>query len=151
FYPTPVMALDDRIWNDVINVNLKAPLFLSRAAAANLAQTSGCIINIADIHADRPLRNHSLYSISKAGLIMLTKALAKELGPAVRVNAISPGAILWPEDLDDETRNKILARTTLKRPGPVEDITRAVCYLLDGANYTTGQVLVIDGGRTLYS
>ena len=151
FYPTPVMEIDEHDWNDVINVNLKAPLFLSRAAAVYLAQTSGSIINIADVHAERPLKNHSLYSISKAGLIMLTRSLAKELGPAIRVNAISPGAILWPEDLDAQTREMILARTTLKRPGVVADITGAVRYLLDDASYTTGQVLVIDGGRTLYS
>ena len=151
FYPTSVMELDEHAWNEVINVNLKAPLFLSRAAAAYLARTSGSIINIADIHAERPLKNHVLYSISKAGLVMLTRSLAKELGPAIRVNAISPGAILWPEDLGDEIRNKILARTVLKRPGAVEDITRAVSYLVNDANYTTGQVLMIDGGRTLYS
>jgi len=151
FYPTPVIDLDEQAWNDVINVNLKAPLFLSLPAAASLARTSGCIINIGDIHGERPLKNHTLYSISKAGLIMLTKSLAKELGPAIRVNAISPGAILWPDDIDEQTRKKILARTTLKRPGVVEDITRAVRFLVDESNYTTGQVLVIDGGRTLYS
>ena len=151
FYPTPFMELDDTAWDEVMNVNLRAPLFLSRAAAAYLTQVSGCIINLADIHAERPLKNHTLYSISKAGLIMLTKSLAKEMGPAVRVNAVSPGAILWPENLGEETRKKILARTTLKRAGMVEDISRAVRYLAEDANYTTGQVLVIDGGRTLYS
>ena len=151
FYPTPFMELDDAAWHEMMNVNLKAPLFLSRAATAYLTQVSGCIINIADIHAERPLKNHTLYSISKAGLIMLTKSLAKEMGPAVRVNAISPGAILWPENLGEVTRKKILARTTLKRAGMVEDISRAVRYLAEDANYTTGQVLVIDGGRTLYS
>ena len=151
FYPTPLMELNDATWNEFINVNLKAPLFLSRAAAPGLAQTSGCIINIADIHAERPLKGYPLYSISKAGLIMLTRSLARELGPKIRVNAISPGAILWPEDLGDEIRKKILARTALKRPGTVEDITRAVRYLIEDANYTTGEVLVIDGGRTLYS
>ena len=151
FYPTPLMELNDAVWNEIINVNLKAPLFLSRASITSLMETSGCIINIADIHADRPLKNHPLYSISKAGLIMLTRSLAKELAPGIRVNAISPGAILWPDDLGAETRKKILARTALKRPGTVEDITRAVRYLVEDANYTTGEVLVVDGGRTLYS
>jgi pteridine reductase len=151
FYPTPLTELNDATWNEFINVNLKAPLFLSCAAVPGLAQTSGCIINIADIHAERPLKNYPLYSISKAGLTMLTRSLARELGPMIRVNAIAPGAILWPEDLGDETRKKILARTALKRAGTVEDITRAVRYLVEDANYTTGEVLVIDGGRTLYS
>ena len=151
FYPTPLMELNDAAWDECINVNLKAPLFLSRAAVPALTQSSGCIINIADIHADRPLKNYILYSIGKAGLIMLTRALARELGPMIRVNAIAPGAILWPEGLGAETRKKILARTALKRPGTVEDITRAVRYLVEDANYTTGEVLVIDGGRTLYS
>jgi pteridine reductase len=151
FYPTPLTELDDAVWNEFININLKAPLFLSRAAAPGLAQTSGCIINIADIHAERPLKNYPLYSISKAGLIMLTRSLARELGPLIRVNAIAPGAILWPEDLSSETRKKILARTVLKRLGKVEDLTGAIRYLVEDANYTTGEVLVIDGGRTLYS
>lgn len=151
FYPTPLTELNEAMWSEFINVNLRAPLFLSRAAVPGLAQTSGCIINLADIHAYRPLKNYSLYSISKAGLIMLTRSLARELGPMIRVNAISPGAILWPEDLGAETRKKILARTALKRAGTVEDITRAVRYLIEDAHYTTGAVLVIDGGRTLYS
>jgi pteridine reductase len=151
FYPTPLMELNDAVWDEFINVNLKAPLFLSQAAVPALTRSSGCIINIADIHADRPLKNYALYSISKAGLIMLTRSLARELGPTIRVNAISPGAILWPEDLGDETRKKILTRTAMKRAGTVEDITRAVRYLVVDANYTTGEVLVIDGGRTLYS
>lgn len=150
FYPTPVKELDESAWNEVMNVNLRAPLLLSLAAAAPLAQNSGCIINIADIYGVRPLKNYSLYSISKAGLNMLTRSLARELGPAVRVNAISPGAILWPETLGQEARKKVLARTVMRRPGKVEDIARAVRYLVADADYTTGQVLVIDGGRTLY-
>ena len=151
FYPTPLMELNDDVWNECIQVNLKAPLFLARAAVPGLTRTSGCIINIADIHAERPLKNYSLYSISKAGMIMLTRSLARELGPMIRVNAIAPGAILWPDVLGDETRKKIIARTALKRPGTVEDITSAVRYLVEDANYTTGEVLVIDGGRTLFS
>lgn len=151
FYPTPIMELQETSWDDMMQVNLKAPLFLSRAAAAHLEQTSGSIINIADIHAERPLKNHTLYSISKAGLIMLTRSLARELGPAIRVNAVSPGAILWPEHLDPAARERVLARTVMKRPGSVEDVAGAVRYLVMDAHYTTGAVLVLDGGRTLYS
>ncbi len=150
FYPTPVGAVDAAQWDEMMNVNLRAPLFLSRAAAPHLAREQGCIINLADIHAKRPLREHMLYSVSKAGLIMLTQSLAKELGPQIRVNAISPGAILWPERLSADERNAILASTVLKRAGQPDDIAKAARYLIE-ANYMTGQILVIDGGRTLFS
>lgn len=151
FNPTPAGEITESVWEEIMNINLKAPLFLSLAAAGELARASGCIINITDIHAERPLRNYTVYSISKAGLIMLTKSLAKELGPAVRVNAVSPGAIEWPEAMDDPMRRMILDRTVMKRKGDVTDISGAVRYLVNDAGYTTGQVLVVDGGRTLFS
>lgn len=150
FYPTPVETFTTEQWDQLIDVNLKAPLFLSRYAARYLAGTQGSIINLADIHAERPLKNHLIYSISKAGLIMLTKSLARELGPAIRVNAISPGAMFWPENMDKITQEKILSRTALKHQGRVEDVANAIRYLIEDAKYTTGQVLTIDGGRTLF-
>ena len=149
FYPTPVNSVNEEQWENLINVNLKAPLFLSQFAAPCLSQNNGSIINLADIHAERPLKNHLLYSVSKAGLIMLTKSLALELAPEVRVNAISPGAIFWHEDMNDEEKEEILRKVPLKRMGKAEEISRAVRYLIEDANYTTGEILVIDGGRNL--
>jgi len=151
YYPTSLGSLDDQQWNELINTNLKAPLFLSQLAAKSLRSNKGCIINITDIHANRPLRNHSVYSISKAGLVMLTQSLAKEMAPAIRVNAISPGVIMWPDDIEEEKKNEILNETMMKRTGNVEDITKAILFLIKDADYITGQVLNIDGGRTLYS
>lgn len=151
YYPTPLDSLEDQQWNELINVNLKAPLFLSQFAAKSLRSNNGCIINITDIHANRPLKNHSIYSVSKAGLVMLTQSLAKEFAPSIRVNAISPGVILWPDDLNEEKKNAILNETMMKRTGDVQDITKAVLFLINDADYMTGQILNIDGGRTLYS
>ena len=130
--------------------NLKAPLFLAQAAAPYLKAQQGNIINIVDIHADRPLKEHPVYSIAKAGLAMLTKSLARELGPDVRVNGVAPGAILWPEnEMDEATKSDILSRTALKRSGEPADIARTVLFLIRDAHYTTGQILNVDGGRTL--
>jgi pteridine reductase len=151
YYPTSLGSLSDEQWNGLINTNLKAPLFLSQLAAKSLRSNKGCIINITDIHADRPLINHTVYSVSKAGLVMLTQSLAKELAPAIRVNAISPGAITWPDEMDDETRQTILNQTVMKKAGSMEDITKAVMFLIKDADYITGQILNVDGGRTLYS
>jgi pteridine reductase len=151
FYPTPLGQISIADWQNLIGVNMQAPLFLSQQAAPYLAQRHGCIINMTDIHAQRPLKDHAVYSAAKAGLVMLTQALAKELGPAIRVNAISPGAILWPEDLQDEQRADILEQIVLGKTGCVDDITKAVRYLINDADYVTGQILTIDGGRTLYS
>lgn len=150
FYPTSIHDLDEQQWNEVMNINLKAPLFLSQLAAASLRQKNGCIINITDIHANRPLSDHSLYSVSKAGLIMLTQSLAKELAPEVRVNAISPGAITWPDNMDEAAKNLILQHTALKKTGTMQDISKAVLFLVNDAEYITGQVINIDGGRSLY-
>ncbi|MFZ5592754.1 MAG: pteridine reductase [Pseudomonadota bacterium] len=150
FYPTPIGSVTEAQWDDLTGTNLKAPFFLSQAAAPHLERHHGCIVNITDIHADRPLKAHPVYSLAKAGLVMLTKALARELGPQVRVNAVAPGAILWPEsEMDEETRQHILSRTALKRQGNPEDIARAVLFLIRDAAYTSGHVLTVDGGRSL--
>ena len=134
FYPTPVDVLNDIQWNEIININLKAPLFLSQLAAKSLRKNNGCIVNIADIHANRPLKDHTVYSVSKAGLIMLTQSLAKELSPDIRVNAISPGAITWPEGMDEKSKKEILNHTALKKTGNMEDISKAVLFLIKDAN-----------------
>lgn len=151
FYPTPVAGTTLEQWEDLFNTNLKAPFFLAQQAYKHLCETSGCIINITDIHAHRPLQGYPVYSTAKAGLVMLTMALAREFGPAVRVNAVSPGAIIWPENMDEQTKEKILSRSVLKRCGDPQDIAGAINYLINDAVYVTGQVLVIDGGRSLYS
>ena len=152
FYPTPIGDIDEGQWNDLVGTNLKAPFFLAQAAYPHLRSVSGCIVNIVDIHAERPLRKHPVYSIAKAGLVMLTKSLACELGPEVRVNAVAPGAILWPEnDMDATTRTRIINRTFLKRQGDPQDIALAVRFLICDADYTSGLVLTVDGGRSINS
>ncbi|HEB59614.1 MAG TPA: pteridine reductase [Gammaproteobacteria bacterium] len=149
FYPTPLGSVTLDQWDDLMGTNLRAPFFLAQAAAAELTRREGCIVNIVDIHADRPLKDHPVYSMAKAGLVMLTRSLARELGPAVRVNAIAPGAILWPENMDADTQAQIVERTALKRTGHPQDIADAALYLIDKADYMSGQVLTVDGGRTL--
>lgn len=150
FHPTPIGQISEADWHDLLGSNLKAPLFLSQAAAPHLAEQQGCIINLTDIHAQRPLKEHTLYCVAKAGLEMLTRSLARELGPQVRVNAVAPGAILWPEDnMPEKVKERIIANTALKRHGEPADIARAVVYLLKDADYMTGQVLTLDGGRSL--
>ncbi len=152
FYPTPVGTVTEVQWDDLMGSNLKAPFFLAQAAAAHLKTERGSIVNIVDIHADRPLKEHPVYSMAKAGLVMMTKSLACELGPEVRVNAIAPGAILWPEnDMEDSTKARIIERTFLKRQGSPQDIARAALFLIRDAHYTSGQVLNVDGGRSLNS
>ena len=151
FHPTEVGQITAENWADLIGTNLKAPLFLAQAAADALRQAQGCIVNIADIHADRPLKSYVVYSIGKAGLVAMTKSLAIELGPQVRVNAIAPGPILWPENdstFDDAERRRIIAHTALKREGTPEDIARTLQFLVYDAPYITGQVLAVDGGRS---
>jgi pteridine reductase len=150
FYPTPVGKIDEKQWDDLMGSNLKAPLFLSQAVAPHLKASRGCIVNIVDIHADRPLKNYPVYSMAKAGLAMLTKSLAGELGPEVRVNAVAPGAILWPEhDMDEVTKQRIISRTFLKRQGEPTDIAKAIRFLVLDAPYVSGQILAVDGGRSL--
>ncbi len=150
FYETTLGNITEQHWDDLIGTNLKAPLFLSQAAAPYLKAQKGCIVNIVDIHAKSPLKDYPVYSIAKAGLVMLTKTLAREMGPDVRVNAVAPGAILWPEnDMEDSTKNHIISRTALKRIGHPSDIAKAVLFLIKDAQYISGQVLAVDGGRTL--
>jgi pteridine reductase len=150
FYPTPMGDITEIDWNDLIGTNLKAPLFLSQAASAALRISNGLIVNIADIHGTRPLSRHPVYSIAKAGVIMLTRSLARELGPSVRVNAVAPGPVMWPEDgMDKELQARIIARTALKRPGSPDDVARAVLFFASEAPYITGQILAVDGGRSV--
>lgn len=151
FYPTPVGEITEDHWKDLLGTNLKAPLFLAQAAAPALRATHGLVLNIADIHGMRPLRRYTTYSVAKAGLIMLTKSLARELGrQQVRVNAICPGPVMWPEDRADRAlQKKIIERTQLKRPGTPEDVARAALFLCADAPYVTGQVLAVDGGRSV--
>ena len=152
FFPTPVGAIDEAAWSDLVGSNFKAPLFLSQAAAPYLRETGGAIVNITDIHAERPLKGYPLYCAAKGALLALTRALAIELGPEVRVNAISPGAILWPDDgqFPSAERSAIVEHTLLKREGSPGDIAATVLFLLSGAPYMTGQVLNVDGGRTAH-
>jgi pteridine reductase len=150
FYPTPIGQITLAQWNDLIGTNLQAPLFLAQAAAPELRRRGGSLLNIVDIHGLRPLREHAVYSAAKAGLIMLTRALARELAPQVRVNAIAPGAVMWPEQgLDEARRDRIRAQTPLQRPGTPEDIARAVLFFATQAPFVTGQVLAVDGGRSI--
>lgn len=150
FYPTPVRSASTLDWQELMSTNLRAPFFLSQSALPFLVESRGCIVNIADIHANRPLRHHSIYCIAKAGLAMLTKALARELGPEVRVNAVAPGAILWPaQGADEYDRERILDRVPLRASGGPADIAEAVLYLVAGARYVTGHTLVVDGGRSV--
>jgi pteridine reductase len=149
FYPTPVGQITEQHWNDLMGTNLRAPLFLSQAAAPHLKTSNGLILNIADIHGIRPLRNFVVYSPAKAGLIMLTQSLARELAPQVRVNAIAPGPVEFPEQgLTDEAKQNIIDKTLLKRRGYPEDIARAALFFAAEAPYVTGQVLAVDGGRS---
>lgn len=150
FFPTPVGSITLEQWHNLINSNLKAPLFLSQAATQFLKETQGCIINMVDIHAFRPMKKHPVYCAAKAGLAMLTQSLAKELGPDIRVNGIGPGAILWPEnDMDEDTKNFIIERTALKRHGSPKDIAKAILFLVRDAGYITGHIIPVDGGRSL--
>jgi pteridine reductase len=153
FYATKVGAVDTAAWDDLIGSNLKAPLFLAQAAAPHLDQSGGCIVNITDIHAERPLKGYPVYCAAKAGLLGLTRALALELGPRVRANAVAPGPIEWPQGTNDfppEARTAIIAHTLLKRTGSPADIAQAVKYLIFDAPYVTGQVINVDGGRTAH-
>lgn len=150
FYPTPLGTLQEQQWDDLMGTNLKAPLFLSQTAAAPLQKNQGVIINLTDVHGIRPLSEFSVYCAAKAGLIMLTQVLARELGPTIRVNGIAPGAILWPEQpMAEDKRAELLAKTALERMGSPEDIAQTVLFLVRDAPYVTGQVIAVDGGRLL--
>jgi pteridine reductase len=152
FYPTEMGEITEKEWDDLIGTNLKAPLFLSQAARRELKKNHGAIVNIIDIHAEFPMKNYVVYNIAKGGLLALTRSLARELGPEVRVNGVAPGMILWPDDdawKDELSRQRIMNQSALKRIGEPDDIAKAVEYLLTGAPYVTGQVIAVDGGRSV--
>lgn len=152
YYPTPLGSIDQDQWEDLTGSNLKAPLFLSQAATQALQQSHGCIINITDMHVERPKKHYIVYSLAKAGLVTLTKSLARELAPAVRVNAVAPGPVLWPDDnqeFDAAYRQQVIAQTLLQRTGSPDDIAQAVKFLVYDAPFITGHVLAVDGGRHL--
>jgi len=151
FYPTTINDVTEQQWDELLGSNLKAPFFLAQSLSQTLALNKGSIINIIDIHAERGLPGHSVYSIAKAGLQAMTKVLAKELAPSIRVNGIAPGAILWPDkSCSEQDKNDILQRIALGRCGEPLDIAKAIGYLIHDADYMTGQILTIDGGRTLF-
>lgn len=150
FYPTPLGAASTAQWDELMGSNLKAPFFLTQAAAPLLRAAGGCVVNLVDVHAQRPLKDHPIYCMAKAANAMMVMSLARELGPAVRVNGVAPGAILWPDRaLSAAAKQEILDRTALGRVGTMADIARAVLFLVRDADYVTGQVLAVDGGRTI--
>ncbi len=151
FHATPLGEIKLSDWDDLLGTNLKAPLFLSQAAAPHLKSAHGCIVNLTDIHADRPLKGYVVYSVAKAGLASLTRSLARELGPEVRVNGVAPGPVLWPEDgsFDELARQRVISHTLLRRAGEPDDIASAVYYLVAEAPYVTGQIIAVDGGRSV--
>ena len=148
FYPTPIDQADDADWEKLIHSNLRAPFILSQQLTPALRQQHGCIINIVDVYAEKPLQTHTLYCMAKAGLAMMTKSLARELGPDIRVNGVSPGPILWPE-AGQMNQQAIQDATALKRSGEPEDIANTVHWLATAAPFITGQILAVDGGRSL--
>lgn len=152
YYPTEIGDIKDEQWQDLMGSNLKAPLFLAQAAAAELRKQHGCIINITDMHVERPKKGYIVYSVAKAGLVTLTKSLAHELSPEIRVNAVAPGPVMWPEDnpqFDELYRQRVISQTLLKRIGEPNDIAKAVKFLIQDAPFITGQIIAVDGGRSL--
>ena len=152
FYPTDIQTSTEEQWEDLMSGNVKGAFFLSQALIPELEKTRGCIVNLIDIHAEVPLKNHSIYCIAKAGAAMMTKSLANDLGPHIRVNGISPGAILWPENeaqLTVEAKSEILKRVPLEKIGDPGDIARTAKFLICDAPYITGQIIAVDGGRSL--
>lgn len=149
FYPTPVGTITAQDWNSLVGSNMQAPLFLSQYCTDQLSLNQGVIINMVDIHAERPLKQHTLYCMAKAALVTMTKSLAQELGPNVRVNGVAPGAILWPEaELDETAKEEILRQIPLNQIGSAEDIAQAIEYLIN-AKYVTGHIIAVDGGRSI--
>jgi len=149
FYPTPLGEATAADWETLMGSNLRAPFFLIQEAAPELRKQHGCVVNMVDLYASRPLKDHAIYSMTKAGLVALTRSLACELAPEVRINAVAPGAILWPEGDDNElAHQRIITNTPLKRTGTPEEIADAVMFLVTGAPFTTGHVLPVDGGRS---
>ncbi len=151
FYPTALAGVTEQQWDELLGSNLKAPFFLTKLLAETLTKNNGCIVNIVDIYAERGLPGYPVYSIAKAGLVAMTRILAKELGPAVRVNGVAPGAILWPDnDLSEQDKRELLQRVALQRSGDPLDIAKAVLFLIKDADYVTGQIITVDGGRSLF-
>jgi pteridine reductase len=151
FYSTPFGEVSEAQWDELFGSNLKAPFFLAQSLRDTLAARQGCVVNIVDIHAERGLPGFPVYSIAKAGLAAMTRVLAKEMGPEVRVNGVAPGAIIWPEhEISEQHKQEILQRVALKRSGEPDDIAKAVLFLVRDAGYMTGQILTVDGGRTLF-
>jgi pteridine reductase len=150
FYPTPIEIIEEDFWNDLVGSNLKAPAFMVKACVPHLRKSNGCIINIVDIHARRPMANHPIYCSAKAGLEMLTKSLARDLAPSIRVNGVSPGAIIWPEnDSGMADQEDVLKQIPMGRIGNPEDVAKLVKFLIDDADYITGQIIAVDGGRSV--
>jgi pteridine reductase len=153
FYPTAIATATEEQWDELFNSNVKGPYFLTQALLPALQEQQGCVINIVDIHADRPLAGHSIYCMAKASVAMMTKTMARELAPTIRVNGIAPGAILWPEaaaELSTQQQQHILERVPLGQAGQPDDIAKTVLFLVDNAPYITGQIIAVDGGRSLH-
>jgi pteridine reductase len=150
YYPTPIGSATHAQWDDLVGSNARSPFFLSQALVPALQQRNGCIVNLVDIHADRPNANHAIYSMAKAANAMMVKALARDLAPAIRVNGVAPGAALWPADYQDDAQHQeILKRIPMGRPAGVEPIVAAVMFMIAGTDYVTGQILAVDGGRSV--
>ena len=152
YYPTEIGKITEENWHDLMGSNLKAPMFLAQAAAIELRKNYGCIVNITDMHIERPKKGYVIYSVAKAGLVTLTKSLAHELSPEVRVNAVAPGPVQWPENnpqFDEVYRQRVISQTLLKKIGEPQDIAKAVKFLVADASFITGHVLAVDGGRSL--
>ena len=151
FYPTPIGSISENDWTNLVGSNMQAPLFLAQYCNATLQKNNGVIINMVDIHAAKPLSKHTLYCMAKSALVMMTQSLAQELAPNVRVNGVAPGAILWPEStISEEDKKQVLELVPLKKLGSMQDIAQAIDYLLN-AQYVTGQIITVDGGRSIAS
>ncbi len=149
FYPTPLNKSTEEDWNVLFDSNVRGPFFLSQALTPSLTERHGCIVNLVDIHSERPMAEHTIYSMAKASVAMMTKTLAKEMAPAVRVNGVSPGAILWPDlEFDEDNQSSILNKIPMQKIGDVSDIANAVAFLVNDAPYVTGQIIAVDGGRS---
>ena len=150
FYPTPLNQSTQDDWDALFDSNVRGPFFLTQSLTATLSQRRGCIVNLVDIHSERPMTEHTIYSMAKASVAMMTKTLAKEMAPTVRVNGVSPGAILWPEQaLDPDNQSSILNKVPMQTIGDVSDIANTVAFLVNDAPYITGQIIAVDGGRCL--
>jgi pteridine reductase len=151
FYPTTIGTITEQDWTNLVGSNMQAPLFLAQYCNATLQKHNGVIINMVDIHAAKPLSNHTLYCMAKSALVMMTQSLAQELAPKVRVNGVAPGAILWPETtISEEDKEQVLKLVPLQKLGSMQDIAQAIDYLLN-AQYVTGQIITVDGGRSIAS